>query len=196
MRVTPNGAKAFVFEQSLKNRTIRRTIGSVDAWSIEKARAEAAKLLAGLPRRNGWVLSSAQALAGDAKNAARRARYHASRGSNAPEGDVSIGSASGRLVDPSIAHRRACAAAGLEGLTLHGLRRSFASLCECLDIPGGVSAQIQGHAPQGVREQNYIRRPLDLLRGHHEKIEAWILKEAGIDFDPAKAATAGLCVVA
>jgi len=33
-----------VFEQSLKNRTIRRTIGSVDAWSIEKARSEAAKL--------------------------------------------------------------------------------------------------------------------------------------------------------
>ncbi len=155
-----------------------------------------AHLLAGLPRRNGWVFSSAQGLAGDTKNAARRARYHASKGTQAPEGDVSISSASGRLVDPSIAHRRACAAAGLEGLTLHGLRRSFASLCEWLDIPGGISAQIQGHAPQGVREQNYIRRPLDLLRVHHEKIEAWILKEAGIDFDPAKAAPAGLRVVA
>lgn len=154
-----------------------------------------AHLLAGLPRRNGWVFSSAQALAGDAKNAARRARYHASKGTQAPEGDVSIGSASGRLVDPSIAHRRACAAAGLDGLTLHGLRRSFASLCEWLDIPGGISAQIQGHAPQGVREQNYIRRPLDLLRVHHEKIEAWILKEAGIDFDPAKAVPGGLRAV-
>ncbi|MCB2019147.1 MAG: integrase family protein [Hydrogenophaga sp.] len=148
-------------------------------------------LLAGLPRRNGWVFSSARALALDPKNAARRARRHASNGTEAPEGDVSIGSASGRLVDPSIAHRRACAAAGLEGLTLHGLRRSFASLCEWLDIPGGISAQIQGHAPQGVREQNYIRRPLDLLRVHHEKIEAWILKEAGIDFDPATAAKTG-----
>ncbi len=154
-----------------------------------------AHLLAGLPRRNGWVFPSAQSLAGDAKNAARRARYHASKGTEAPSGDVSIGSASGRLVDPSIAHRRACAAAGLEGLTLHGLRRSFASLCEWLDIPGGISAQIQGHAPQGVREQNYIRRPLDLLRVHHEKIEAWILKEAGIEFDPAKAAPVGLRVV-
>ena len=155
-----------------------------------------AHLLAGLPRRNGWVFSSARALALDTKNADRRARRHASNGTEAPVGDVSIGSASGRLVDPSIAHRRACAAAGLEGLTLHGLRRSFASLCEWLDIPGGISAQIQGHAPQGVREQNYIRRPLDLLRVHHEKIEAWILKEAGIDFDPAKAAPAGLRVVA
>jgi integrase len=91
-------------------------------------------------------------------------------------------SASGRLTEPSIAHRQACTAAGLE-LTLHGLRRSFASLCEWLDIPGGISAQIQGHAPQGVREQNYIRRPLDLLRVHHERIEAWILEQAGVRFD-------------
>ncbi len=103
-------------------------------------------------------------------------------------------SASGRLKEPSIAHRKACAAAGLE-LTLHGLRRSFASLCEWLDIPGGISAQIQGHAPQGVREQNYIRRPLDLLRVHHEKIEAWILEQAGIKFD-AKAEPGKLRVVA
>ncbi len=89
-------------------------------------------------------------------------------------------SESGHIEEPSIAHRQACAAAGLE-LTLHGLRRSFASLCEWLDIPGGISAQIQGHAPQGVREQNYIRRPLDLLRVHHNKIEGWILEQAGIE---------------
>ncbi len=155
-----------------------------------------AHLLAGLPRRNGWVFSSTRALALDPKSAARRARRHASKGTEAPAGAVAEVSASGRLVEPSIAHRQACAAAGLEGLTLHGLRRSFASLCEWLDIPGGVSAQIQGHAPQGVREQNYIRRPLDLLRVHHEKIEAWILKEAGIDFDPATAAAGCLRVVA
>ncbi len=102
-------------------------------------------------------------------------------------------SASGRLTEPSIAHRCACAAAGLE-LSLHGLRRSFASLCEWIDIPGGISAQIQGHAPQGVREQNYIRRPLDLLRVHHEKIEAWILEQAGVQFD-AQAAPGALRVV-
>lgn len=90
-------------------------------------------------------------------------------------------SASGRLTEPSIAHRNACAAAGMQ-VTLHGLRRSFASLCEWLDIPGGVSAQIQGHAPQGVREQNYIRRPVDLLKVHHNKIEAWILEQAGVTF--------------
>ena len=50
----------------------------------------------------------------------------------------------------------------------------------------------QGHAPQGVREQNYIRRPLDLLRMWHVKIEAWILEQAGIEFVPVQA---GLRVV-
>jgi integrase len=154
-----------------------------------------AHLLAGLPRRNQWVFSSAKVIEGDTKNTARRARYHARNGTPVPAGDVSFGSASGRLVEPSIAHRRACAVAGIEGLTLHGLRRSFASLCEWLDIPGGISAQIQGHAPQGVREQNYIRRPLDLLRVHHERIEAWILEQAGVRFDAA-APPAALRVVA
>ena len=64
---------------------------------------------------------------------------------------------------------------------------SEASPFEWLDIPGGISVQIQGHASQGVREQNYIRRPLDLLRVHHGKIEVWILQQAGVTFD-AKAA--------
>lgn len=88
--------------------------------------------------------------------------------------------ASGRLTDPRIAHNKACAVAGLE-MTLHGLRRSFATLCEWTETPAGIAAQIQGHAPQGVREQNYIRRPLDLLRMWHVKIEAWILEQAGIE---------------
>jgi integrase len=90
-------------------------------------------------------------------------------------------SSSGRLADPRIAHNRACAIAGLE-LTLHGLRRSYASLCEWTETPAGIAAQIQGHKPQGVREKNYIRRPLDLLRMWHIKIEEWILKQAGVEY--------------
>ncbi len=93
--------------------------------------------------------------------------------------------ATGRLNDPGIAHRKACSIAGLD-MTLHGLRRSFATLCEWTETPAGIAAQIQGHAPQGVREQNYIRRPLDLLRKWHIKIEEWILGQAGIKFIPAK----------
>lgn len=89
-------------------------------------------------------------------------------------------SASGQLVDPGDAHDAACAAAGLEKITLQGLRRSFASLCEWIEMPKGISDQIQGHAPQGVREKNYIRRPIDLLRMWHVKIEEWILRESGV----------------
>jgi hypothetical protein len=38
-----------------------------------------------------------------------------------------------------------------------------------------------------VCEQNYIRRPLDLLRMSHVKTEAWMLEQAGIDFVPVQA---------
>ncbi|MFC3375875.1 tyrosine-type recombinase/integrase [Rugamonas sp. CCM 8940] len=95
---------------------------------------------------------------------------------------------SGKLAEPRIAHNEAVAAAGLPHLTLHGLRRSFATLSEWTETPAGIAAQIQGHAPQGVREQNYIRRPLDLLRKWHVKIEEWMLEQAGIQFQPAPAA--------
>lgn len=99
---------------------------------------------------------------------------------------ASATAASGRLTEPSIAHRKACAVAGLE-VSLHGLRRSFATLSEWTEMPAGVAAQIQGHAPQGVREQNYIRRSLDFLRKWHTTLEAWLLEEAGIVFDPGQA---------
>ena len=138
-----------------------------------------ARLLGGLPRANEWVFSSARFVTPIDGRAGRWENV----------------SASGRLAEPSIAHRRACMAAGLEGLTLHGLRRSFASLCEWIEMPGGISAQIQGHAPQGVREQNYIRRPVDLLRVWHEKIEAWILNEAKVEFDPLAVGGARLTAV-
>jgi len=95
---------------------------------------------------------------------------------------------SGKLAEPRIAHNEAVAAAGLPHLTLHGLRRSFATLSEWVETPAGIAAQIQGHAPQGVREQNYIKRPLDLLRKWHVQIENWILEQALIEFQPAPAA--------
>lgn len=43
VRVTENGAKSFVFEGKLNRKTIRRTIGNVQHWTIEAARAEARK---------------------------------------------------------------------------------------------------------------------------------------------------------
>ncbi len=102
-------------------------------------------------------------------------------------------SAAGYLTEPTTPHTRACKSAGLDGLTLHGLRRSFKSLTEWLEVPVGVVAQIQGHKPSATAEKHYTVRPLDLLRVHHEKIEAWILEQAGIVFD-AKAAPGKLRV--
>ncbi len=103
-------------------------------------------------------------------------------------------SASGYLTEPTHPHTRACKTAGIDGLTLHGLRRSFKSLTEWLEIPAGVVAQLMGHKPSATAEKHYTVRPLELLALHHEKIEAWILEQAGIVFD-AKAEPGKLRVV-
>lgn len=97
--------------------------------------------------------------------------------------------ASGRLQEPAIQHRRAVVNAGIPVLTLHGLRRSFGTLCEWVETPVGICAQIMGHKPSATAEKHYRQRPLDLLRMWHTKIEAWILEQAGIQFDPAEAKT-------
>ena len=98
------------------------------------------------------------------------------------------------LTEPNHAHDKACKVAAIDALTLHGLRRSFGTLSEWLEVPAGVVAQIQGHKPSATAEKHYRVRPLDLLRVHHERIEAWILEQAGIVFD-GKAAPGALRVV-
>lgn len=85
--------------------------------------------------------------------------------------------------NPHKLHKKVCDIADLPGLTLHGLRRSFASLAEQTEAPGGVAAQIQGHKPQSAREKSYIIRPLDFLRKWHVYIESWILEQAKRDSD-------------
>ena len=88
--------------------------------------------------------------------------------------------ASGHLADARAAHTRALKAAGLPHLSLHGLRRSFGTLAEWVECPAGVVAQIMGHKPSAIAEKHYRRRPLDLLRMWHVRIEAWMLEQAGI----------------
>jgi integrase len=101
-------------------------------------------------------------------------------------------SANGRLTEPRIPHNRALAVAGLNHVTLHGLRRTFASLAEWVEMPHGIVAQIMGHAPNATAEKHYINRPLELLAVWHGKYETWILEQAGIELLPAPA---GLKVV-
>ena len=127
--------------------------------------AYVAHLLMTLPRRSQWVFGSDY---DEAPKIAHNATYN---------------------------HRRALAAAGLPHVSLHGLRRSFGSLSEWVECPAGVVAQLQGHKPSGTAEKHYRFRPLDLLRMWHNKIETWILEQAGIDFDRA-AEPGGLRVVA
>lgn len=46
--------------------------------------------------------------------------------------------------------------------------------------PGARNEEAPGSA---TAETHYTVRPLNLLRVHHEKIEAWILEQTGIVFD-------------
>lgn len=103
-------------------------------------------------------------------------------------------SKAGFITEPNHTHTAACTVAGIEGLTLHGLRRSFKSLTEWQEIPAGVVAQLMGHKPSATAEKHYTVRPLELLRVHHERIEGWMLEQAGIAFD-AKAEPGKLHVV-
>jgi integrase len=94
--------------------------------------------------------------------------------------------ASGRLEEPRNPHNKALAAAALPAISLHGLRRSFGTLSEWVEVPAGIVAQIMGHKPSAIAEKHYIQRELDLLHLWQVKIEAWILSEAGITFVPAE----------
>ena len=105
-------------------------------------------------------------------------------------------SGTGSLTAPNTPHSRVCTVAGLEGLTLHGLRRSFKSLTEWLEVPVGIVAQIQGHKPSATAEKHYTVRPLELLALHHKRIETWILEQAGIVFDAAQTEASKLRAVA
>jgi integrase len=110
-----------------------------------------AALLQRLPRRNGWVFSSPTA-------------------------------ASGRIQSVTKRHNQALAEAGLDDhVSLHGLRRSFGSLAEWVEMPTGVVAQIMGHKPSATAERHYRVRPLDLLRQWADQYERWILEQAGIE---------------
>ena len=98
-----------------------------------------------------------------------------------------VRAASGRIEEPRIQHVKALKAAALSALFLHGLRRSFGTLSEWVEVPAGIVAQIMGHKPSAIAEKHYIQRDLDLLHLWHVKIEAWILEQAGVEFVPVQA---------
>lgn len=102
-------------------------------------------------------------------------------------------SKTGRIVDTRASHDKVLKAAGIEHLTLHGLRRSFASFGAKV-APELAVRQIMGHAAKDAHG-DYVRFSLSELREFHQKIEAMLLEQAGITFD-SKAEVGRLRVVA
>jgi integrase len=94
-------------------------------------------------------------------------------------------SKSGHIADTRSSHGAALESAGIEGLTTHGLRRSFSLLGEAAGAPAGAIAQIMGHKPSATAE-GYRPRSVDALRPFLSQIEAYILELAGVDFRPEK----------
>lgn len=90
----------------------------------------------------------------------------------------------GRIADVRSSHGKALSLAGIEHLTLHGLRRSFSLLGEAAGAPAGAIAQVMGHRPSAVAE-GYRPRSVDALRPYLAQVEAHILELAGVKFDPA-----------
>ena len=90
---------------------------------------------------------------------------------------VFAGQRGNTVTRPNELHTRACTQAGLPTLTLHGLRRSFRTLSEWLQVPPPVVAELMGQPASGGEGSS--PRPMALLHQHHERIEAWILQLAG-----------------
>jgi integrase len=88
----------------------------------------------------------------------------------------------GRIADTRASHTKALLSAGIEGLTIHGLRRSFSLLGEAAGAPAGAIAQVMGHKPSATAE-GYRPRSVDALRPFLALIEAYVLGLAGVQFD-------------
>jgi integrase len=102
-------------------------------------------------------------------------------------------SKAGRISDTRASHAKALQSAAMDGLTIHGLRRSFSLLGEAAGAPAGAIAQVMGHKPSATAE-GYRPRSVDALRPYLEKVEAHILEQAAVHFD-AKAIPGVLRVV-
>ena len=87
----------------------------------------------------------------------------------------------GRIADVRASHSKALTDAGIEHLTIHGLRRSFSLLGEAAGAPAGAIAQVMGHKPSATAE-GYRPRSVDALRPYLEQIEAHILTLAVVPF--------------
>jgi integrase len=87
----------------------------------------------------------------------------------------------GRIADVRASHERVLKGAGIDALTIHGLRRSFSLFGEAAGAPAGAIAQVMGHKPSATAE-GYRPRSVDALRPFLAQVEAHILSLAGVPF--------------
>ena len=82
----------------------------------------------------------------------------------------------GRICEPRKAMLRANKAAGSE-VTVHGLRRTFATVLESLDCPAYPLKALLGHSMKGdVTASHYTQIGVERLRPWLEKYERFMLK--------------------
>lgn len=100
-------------------------------------------------------------------------------------------SKTGHLTEPRFAINAAAKATGLPHISTHGMRRTFKTNSEWIECPAGVVAQIMGHSPSAIAEKHYTVRPISMLRMWLQRLEDWVLTEAGIELpDQAADSTA------
>jgi integrase len=87
----------------------------------------------------------------------------------------------GRISDVRSSHAKVLKGAGIDHLTIHGLRRTFIQRARAV-VPAGVPAQIAGQKPSAVAE-GYAVLAIDDLRTYAVQVEAYILGLAGVQFD-------------
>ena len=93
-------------------------------------------------------------------------------------------SKSGHIEAPSRSLSDLCADAQVPRVTVHGLRRSFATMAETAGLPAGAVAQIMGHKPSALAEKHYKHRTLSELADYAKTWETWLLDKAGVKFTP------------
>jgi integrase len=63
---------------------------------------------------------------------------------------------------------------GFPGLTVHGLRRTFRSLCESLHFPAATIKVLMNHSLESDITDSYLDLPVEILRPYSEQVSAEI----------------------
>lgn len=69
---------------------------------------------------------------------------------------------------------------GFPGLSVHGLRRTFRSICESLHFPAATIKVLMNHSLESDITDSYLDLPVEILRPYAEQVSAEIGRLAGI----------------